>query len=369
MDPKYEIKRLLSNNKSKEALNFIIDLYENSNDVLFNEAILIQSRFEHLQKSIRLNLISSDEFSRELSKINYSIIQILDDSNKGPKKFVESASLPKLLLTVLISTCLFAIYGLFGAILLMILINTFFASSIEFLASNGHAYILPMGIGLLVGQRLRYIYENRLGTGIFAIILGLAISFYFKSDSQLVVLAENILLKLLNAHFDSLTSLLLIKKANGFIIGLISTITLSAFIGGFTAIFREEYRRKLKLQISEFEKSQRLLSQKGFVVETSGLYNRILRFEAKLKKLESTNKSEADIKMYNRIIQWIKKVKKETDEDPNTTLVNSILRRNSLKVPRSPFLVYSENGTEVQKFSSLDGLKCFALGQHTKPLL
>ena len=79
---KDKILQFIGNGKTKEALEAL---------ATYNpEAILLQGKFNKIEKDERLGMLDYDTYTRELSKINYSIMSILDTTDFNDRPSVQN---------------------------------------------------------------------------------------------------------------------------------------------------------------------------------------------------------------------------------------------------------------------------------------
>lgn len=80
---KDKLKILIGENETDEALDLLLDVTKNEElNKFYNEILLIKANFEELKKQSRLFLANSKELSPEYNRINFSILQIIDEVEK-----------------------------------------------------------------------------------------------------------------------------------------------------------------------------------------------------------------------------------------------------------------------------------------------
>ncbi len=78
-----KIQALVADSQTEEALEALIQWLRTQQSYTLNEAILLRSRYEQVEKDLSLNLISQEDASRAFSQINFSLLNLMDNLNKG----------------------------------------------------------------------------------------------------------------------------------------------------------------------------------------------------------------------------------------------------------------------------------------------
>jgi hypothetical protein len=91
-----EVKELIANGKTEEALEWLQSILKEHDTDLLNQAYLLQAQYLDIQKRLRLGL---QDASTELNRINFTLLTICDDVEKvvsesdfKPKKSLNSPS-------------------------------------------------------------------------------------------------------------------------------------------------------------------------------------------------------------------------------------------------------------------------------------
>ena len=73
-----ELKLLIGDNKGEHAIDETIHRFGNNPKFEVNKAILLKRRFVEARESFEINIISNEELSRQVSKINLNLLSFLD---------------------------------------------------------------------------------------------------------------------------------------------------------------------------------------------------------------------------------------------------------------------------------------------------
>lgn len=73
-----EAKNLIAKAETAKAFNLVLAYTEKEKPAHFDEILLIYSRYNELMEKSRLNLISDEALSRELSQINYDLLRSIN---------------------------------------------------------------------------------------------------------------------------------------------------------------------------------------------------------------------------------------------------------------------------------------------------
>ena len=105
MDISRDIKQLISDGKTQQALDLLQENLQGKNDELLNQTYLLESQYKDLQQKIRLGIADA---TAELNRINFSLLSICDEIKKNPspnttktvniEKTVDDTSISKTLL-------------------------------------------------------------------------------------------------------------------------------------------------------------------------------------------------------------------------------------------------------------------------------
>ncbi len=119
------IKKLISEGDTQEAIDAIQEILEGTNSKLLNQTYLLESQFKELQSKIRLGIQSE---ATELNRINMSLLSICDDiqdQKVKPKHTVVASEQSSMLQNPMVK---YALIGL-GVLLAIWLISTFIGGS------------------------------------------------------------------------------------------------------------------------------------------------------------------------------------------------------------------------------------------------
>ena len=74
-----EVKELIANGKTEEALEWLQSILKEKDTNLLNQTYLLQSQYKDIQKRLRLGL---QDASTEVNRINFTLLTICDDVEK-----------------------------------------------------------------------------------------------------------------------------------------------------------------------------------------------------------------------------------------------------------------------------------------------
>lgn len=75
--PADQIRALISDGETEKALVKLIEGLQSIKSARVDEAILLKSQWEHIERDMTLNLISSEEAARRVSQINFAALKLL----------------------------------------------------------------------------------------------------------------------------------------------------------------------------------------------------------------------------------------------------------------------------------------------------
>lgn len=115
------IKKLISEGDTQEAIDAIQEVLEGTNSKLLNQTYLLESQFKELQSKIRLGIQLE---ASELNRINMSLLSICDDIqdiNIKPKRPIVAPEQPSIFQNPMVK---YALIGL-GVLIAIWLLSTF----------------------------------------------------------------------------------------------------------------------------------------------------------------------------------------------------------------------------------------------------
>lgn len=86
MDISDNIKQLIADGKTLDALNLMQKFLKNKDEALLNQSYLLEAQFKDVQQKMRLGL---QEAPTELNRINFTLLSLCDDLKNLSTKKVE----------------------------------------------------------------------------------------------------------------------------------------------------------------------------------------------------------------------------------------------------------------------------------------
>ncbi len=86
MDISDNIKQLIADGKTLDALNLMQKFLKNKDEALLNQTYLLEAQFKDVQQKMRLGL---QEAPTELNRINFTLLSLCDDLKNLNTKKVE----------------------------------------------------------------------------------------------------------------------------------------------------------------------------------------------------------------------------------------------------------------------------------------
>ena len=87
MDISDNIKQLIADGKTLDALNLMQKFLKNKDEALLNQTYLLEAQFKDVQQKMRLGL---QEAPTELNRINFTLLSLCDDLKNLSTKKVEN---------------------------------------------------------------------------------------------------------------------------------------------------------------------------------------------------------------------------------------------------------------------------------------
>lgn len=83
-----EIQQNIADSETNQAILKLKEVLKNKTSELYNQVLVLESQLKENANSIKLNLISFDEYNRNIARINYGILKIVNEYQKELKSSI-----------------------------------------------------------------------------------------------------------------------------------------------------------------------------------------------------------------------------------------------------------------------------------------